>query len=313
MQLRKRHLAKGKPPLFLRRDAAVVLELIFVTLIATFTRERSWSGFALRFEGLKSTLGFLRVDEIVRGLRIAFGASSTVSDAKNVSATRTEHHIQVAREWLWGWKDDARLEGEENIVTALSSGSGAVLWVAHFSFNALASKKALHRRGFSVSHISRPEHGFSKSRFGIACLNPIRVIAERRYLRERIIIDRDAPFRTIQHARRRLESGGLVSITAGAWEGAQIAAADICGGRLDLSVGAPGLSFLTGAPLLPVYTVRETGSLEIRVVIGKPIPVPRNLSRAEAVYGAAKEFAARLEPYVCTYPFQWRDWDRLEA
>src|SRR5258708_1212711 len=86
----------------------------------------------------------------------------------------------------------------------MRAGRGAVLWVAHFSFNSLAAKKALHQAGFAVAHLSRPEHGFSTSRFGIAALNPIRVRTDRRFLADPIIADRPQPAKPMRRAHRRL-------------------------------------------------------------------------------------------------------------
>ena len=150
-----------------------------------------------------------------------------------------------------GWRLPIRLEGEERFRRALAGGKGAILWVAHFSSNALATKMALDRAGFRVWHISRPEHGFSKSRFGIRWLNPIRIRAERRHLAGRLEFDRAHPAKAMVAARRALRSGEIVSITAGAWEGRSLASAKLFGGSPRLAVGAPRLSLLTGAPAPP--------------------------------------------------------------
>ena len=134
---------------------------------------------------------------------------------------RSEHHLQVIREYLWGWSAPIDLVGAEQVAAALSVGRGAVIWVAHFSLSGLATKKAFDAAKFPVTHISRPEHGFSKSQFGIRFLNPIRVRAELRYLRGRIIIDHARPSSSVRAAKRLLEGNEIVSITAGAWEGDQ--------------------------------------------------------------------------------------------
>ncbi len=155
--------------------------------------------------------------------------------------------------------------------SALKDGRGAVLWVAHFCFNALATKKAFHEAGYSVSHMSRPEHGFSKSRFGVSVLNPIRVRTELRYLRDRIIIDRSKPTRSVRDASKRLAQNEIISVTAGAWEGARVAVVDVGGCALDLATGAPGLALMTGAALLPVITIRDDASGEIHVIVKERI------------------------------------------
>ena len=231
---------------------------------------------------------------ILRGLRLVLGEKADLDTAFRVAATRTEHHVQIVREFAFGWDAPLFLHGSENLQTALQGGRGAILWIAHFSFNALATKKALHSAGFVAYHLSRPEHGFSKSRFGIRFLNPIRVRAERRYLRDRIIIERTMPGRSLLHARKHLAANEIISITAGAWEGAQTATVSIVGCQLELSVGAPGLAHLTGAPLLPVYTapgIQPTARSTSRST--RRSNVDRSLPRDELALAAAQMFADR--------------------
>jgi lauroyl/myristoyl acyltransferase len=311
--VRLRPQRAAERPYFTGEDAWLLLELAGLAIVATFVPERHWAALSLRLVKLKARLGLFSPAAIQRGLRLVPGASTDPDDAFRIAATRIEHHLQILREALWGWSAPVRLVGGERIAEALAKGQGAVLWVAHFSFNALATKKALHSAGFEVSHLSRPEHGFSKSRFGIAFLNPIRVKAELKYLQSRIIIDRSRPGRSVQQARRRLEANRLISITAGAWEGLRVVTLSIHGCSLDLSTGAPALSHLTGATLFPVFTVRAPDKLEISVVIGEAIPIKPDPARTDAVLAASQEFADRLVRYVDTYPFQWRDWEKIRA
>ena len=204
-----------------------------------------------------------------------------------------------------------QLLGATHLDAALADGHGVVLWVAHFCFNALATKKALHLAGHRVWHLSRPEHGFSKSTLGIAALNPIRVRAEIGHLAGRIVFERDKPLAATLAAQRLLRKNGILSITAGAWEGGRLAQIDILGGSLELAVGAPGLARLTGAALLPVFTVRGEGEDTIRVIIESPLAVPAEGGMDEALQDAARQFGNRLENYVRRYPIEWRDWKNL--
>ena len=89
-----------------------------------------------------------------------------------------------------GWSPQITVTGTEHLHVALAAGRGAVLWVAPFVFAPLVAKRGLHQAGFSVHHLSRPSHGFSSTRLGMAVLNPIRTRIEDRYLAERITIPR---------------------------------------------------------------------------------------------------------------------------
>lgn len=310
-EVRTRKLETGERPLFTRDDASFLIEFPVLLGTAALVREERWRDVMFQLERLKSRIGRFSLDKIRRGLGFVRGDAGGPDDAIRIAATRSEHHIQIIRDYFFGWSAPTELSGAENVHNALAAGKGAVLWVAHFSFNSLASKKAMHQAGFQVSHLSRPEHGFSKSRFGIAVLNPLRVKAELRYLKGRIIIERTKPAAAVTRAQRELRDNGIVSITAGAWEGAKVATVEIKGCTLDLSTGAPGLAAMTGATLLPVFTVREAGERTIRVVVGEPIPTERGATRDEKVAIATQVFADRLTPYVDTYPIQWRDWEKI--
>ncbi len=287
MKITKRRMVPTRRPRFTTQDALFLLELPGLLLTATCVPERHWATVCFHLERLKARIGLFSPAAISRGLALMGRTGTGEETALQIAATRSEHHMQIVRERTLGWRAPLKVTGQEHISEALSNGRGAVLWIAHFSFNALASKKALYAAGFRVSHLSRPEHGFSKSRFGIAVLNPIRVGAELRYLRDRIIIDRNRPLSAVQQARRYLEANRIISITAGAWEGGQVASVEIGGCRLEIATGAPGLAYLTGAALLPVFTLRDSGTTEICVAVDAPILIDRNLERNTALLRAS--------------------------
>jgi lauroyl/myristoyl acyltransferase len=210
-----------------------------------------------------------------------------------------------------GWSATPLLEGAAHLDAALAKGRGAVLWVAHFCFHALATKKALRAAGYPVWHLSRPEHGFSKSRLGIALYNGIRTGAEREHLAGRIVFDRERPGAAGIAAMRVLRKNGILSVTAGDWEGQRLATVQLCGGTLDLAVGAPRLARISGATLLPVFTVRGKDEDTIRVIIGPALPVPQRGDADDALQNAARGFARALEHYVRGYPAEWREWKKL--
>jgi lauroyl/myristoyl acyltransferase len=108
---------------------------------------------------------------------------------------------------------------------------------------------------------------------------------------------------------RALKAGEVVSIVASATEGTEMVKGPIFGGRLSVAVGAPRLAGLTGAPLLPAFTVRDWEA-GFRIAIEAPIAMRRDLSTDERVAAATAEFLARSEPWVRRYPEQWRAWSK---
>ena len=79
-----------------------------------------------------------------------------------------------------------------------------------------------------------------------------------------------------------------------------------------MAVGAPRLARLSGAALLPVFTVRGADEQTIRVVIESALAVRSGGEADAALQSAAQAFGRVLESYVRRYPCEWRDWGRLE-
>jgi predicted LPLAT superfamily acyltransferase len=303
-------------PLFAKEDAVFCLELPFLGLISWLAPESSWKSLCYWLEFIKWKLGAFSpygVAEIFARTPVERKPDeSPLSFALRHAAIRSEHHLQILRSYRPdGWRAPIALEGEAHLRCALEAGNGAVLWVAHFGFNALATKVAVARAGFRIFHLSRPEHGFSKSRFGIRALNPIRVHAELPHLAGRIIIDRAHPAAAKIAAENVLRRNGIVSITAGAWEGRRVATAKLLGGTIELATGAPGFALACGAALLPVFTLRDEAKDAIRVVIDRPIVPPAGADKLESIDCMTQEFADRTEPFIRAHPEQWRDWKNL--
>ena len=230
--------------------------------------------------------------------------------AQDLKAAVYELRMQDLRAWRpGGWRPTMALEGEEHLKSALAAGRGAVLWVAPFVFNSGPTKIVLHQGGHRVSHLSSPQHGFSETRFGVKVLNRVRCIPEDRHLAERIVFDRNAPSSAMRRMLRALKAGEAVSIVAASTEGSEMVEGPIFGGRLRVAVGAPRLAALTGAPLLPVFTVRDPKA-GFRVIVEAPIAIGAGGSSDERCIAAAVEFLRRSEPWVRQFPEQWRAWSK---
>jgi lauroyl/myristoyl acyltransferase len=313
---RRKRAASGRPWVTLE-DAKLALALPLLWAFALTVPERRWRTLCHRLESIRASVNTRDLECVARAARRVVGGSHASFEGRafalEVAAGATEHNLQVLRSRSRsGWNPMLRLEGAAHLDSALAAGRGAVLWVANFCFNALATKKALHDAGYRLWHLSRPEHGFSRSTAGIALYNGIRTGAERQQLEGRIVFERDRPGAAAVAAMRVLAQNGILSITAGDWEGQRIAGIDVCGGKLQLAVGAPRLARLSGAALLPVFTVRGGDRQTIRVVVEPALAVPSGGEADAALQGAAQAFGRVLEGYVRRYPAEWRDWARLE-
>lgn len=312
----ERNLKAAERQAFTTDDALFLLEWPVLRFAAAAMPENRWADLAMRVERMKVRLGqpspAKRACAIRRALRLA-SLEEAEAIAWRTAAGRTEHHIQVMKVMsATGWAPEIRLEGEEHLKSALARSKGAILWVAHFCFSTQVTKMALKTGGYRVSHLSRPEHGFSKSQFGIRYLNPLRCNAELRYLDQRIVINRADPGGWLREAIGVLEDNRIVSITAGAWEGRRVARGSLLNSRFSLATGAPNLAQRTGARLLPVITTRITGSTVFRVKIGAPLVTDFD-DKLHAIHAATAGFLAELERAVLESPDQWRGWKYLEV
>jgi lauroyl/myristoyl acyltransferase len=207
-----------------------------------------------------------------------------------------------------GWRPDVRLEGREHLDRALGAGRGAIVWVAPFVFTPLVTKMVLHAAGYGLVHLSRLGHGYSPTRFGVRVLNPVRTRAEDRYLAERVVIGEGCSLgEAMRTLARRLAANRAASITVGA-QGVKTRAAPFLGGELRVATGAPNLALRTGAPLLPVFTVRDAPG-RFLTVIESPLQADQNLGRERATQDLVADLVARIEGHARRWPdqFHWHD------
>ena len=294
-----------------RKDLTFLAGLPFLALTSWLTDETAWHAIARKAADYSG--GILsrdpetimaRVSEVVGNRALTLPPSKI---SHELVANQTQTSIQVLRDHLPSrWRPSIEVIGEQHLKAALSRGNGAILWDSHFYFAGLVTKIGLHSIGYGLHHLSRREHGFSSTWFGMKFLNPIRTSVERRYIRERLVMPVDDPGSALGVLDERLKQNAVVSITVRGWA-RQPVKAPFLDGWLAVAPGAPVLAWKTGARLIPVFTVRpEIG--RYRIVLGSPIDVRRDRSREEAVSLAAAEYTKRLERFVLDYPGQWIDW-----
>jgi lauroyl/myristoyl acyltransferase len=317
VRLVDREVQIPKRPAIEAADIRLTALLPIYAAIAWFVSASHWHGLMRRLASIdaKGSLSTITRGIDASGLEARLpGGKEEIAGELNVN--RLESYVQYLRDYRpGGWRAPISIDNEIALRRGLEAGRGVILWVGHFVFNGLPLKKALGQAGYSVHHLSRPEHGFSSSRYGIKVLNPVRSHIEERYLAQRVMIERGAEHRAIREAHRLLSKGEIISITAGHWEGKRIAYAPIGNAGLPISIGAPSLANSTGATLLPLFIARDrpTGDAGFRVIVGDPIDCSQANSRDESVRAAVGDFARQLVPLVQKYPDQWRGWKYLTA
>ncbi len=78
-------------------------------------------------------------------------------------------------------------------------------------------------------------------------------------------------------------------------------------GTVTIATGAPDLAYATGAPVLPVFVVRdETGAFV--VTVEPPLKIAAGASRRESSERVVRQYLERLAHYVARHPGQWLGW-----
>jgi glycosyltransferase involved in cell wall biosynthesis/predicted LPLAT superfamily acyltransferase len=211
-----------------------------------------------------------------------------------------------------GWRPQIAIFGEEHVTDALEAGRGAILWDAQFGGHNLITKMALATSGWPPVQLSLPSHGFSDSRFGVRFLNPIRTRVENRYLAERVLLEEaDTGASTVVGAMRsvvqRLRSNALVTITAFEGVNAQrLVTTPFLGSSISLPTGPVSLAAISGAPLLPVFTLRTgPGRYEVHI---EPALEVQSRARRQDPSAAIESYVHLLEGYVKRNPSLWMGW-----
>ena len=310
--LHERDLGPSSPPLFSADDRRFLATAPYLLTAAASASQTRWRECARRLHNASAN-----ADRKQPALwaEIAGNLDSNEADLGSIIAqsdiNATENLIHVIHSLLYrNWSPEVAVTGGGQLDDALANGRGAVLWVAHFAFSSLITKLALRRAGYPITHISRPEHGVSKSRFGIGCLNRFRTWAENRHLIGRIVHQRARPDLTRSAALETLANNGILSVTVGAWEGRHLATGDVLGARYTVSTGAAAFAFMSGAQLLPVFTTRRPDGLSYDLVIGEPLGETARSSLDEFLLSSAADLFSSHESVIRSAPDQWRSWKK---
>ena len=291
-------------------DLAIFLGMPFLSALALMTDDEGWNAFARNVVAGANAIISRSPESLARRMR-EIGATphmriSAEDAAREVAANEILTTIQILRDSLPGrWRPAIEIAGEEHLISALDRGKGAILWDSHFYGASLVTKMGLYRCGYRLRHLSRREHGFSSTRFGMAVLNPVRIRSEERYLAERIV-PAENPGGVLAELATHLGENRIVNITVRG-EAARPVETSFFEGRLRIAPGAPVLAWNSKAVLIPVFTTC-TGAGRYCVRLDRPIELDEFSTRGEAVLGAAEDYARRLEKIVADKPGQWIEW-----
>ncbi len=232
---------------------------------------------------------------------------------RELYAGRFAAHMDVVRGLLLAPDVRVTCRGLPQLDAALTQGRGVVLWISDFVSAGDVIKLALAKAGYPLVHLSRPEHGFTTSAFGIKFLNPLRIKYECAYLTERVVFDRMNPEAATSRLLDRLHAGGIISIMASMHEGRTLADLPFLEGRIKFAVGALRLARKSGAAVIPVFVLRDRKSKDsFDVIFATPLIIPSGPPEAEAVLAGACAYRDQLEIVVRNSPESWVGWRRAD-
>jgi lauroyl/myristoyl acyltransferase len=204
------------------------------------------------------------------------------------------------------WHPHIHLVGTGHLQKALEGGRGAILWVTDTVFSTLVAKMALHDAGYQAYQLSRSQHGFSMSPFGVRFLNPIWTGVEDQFIAGRVVIKGDTAADGLSILRERLAANKVVIIVV-VPQAHKFAWVTLLRDLFPIPTGPIRFARTTGAPLLPVFTVaRDDGGFEVS--IHEPLCSPAAPADDESI---AYAFAKQLEAFVDDHPEQWNGWQWL--
>jgi lauroyl/myristoyl acyltransferase len=299
-------------PLIVWADIAVLLWLCVGFITAPLPRALRWRVcmLAARFSGWTHRARAAR-------RRVVWMTKIPERDAyrvvRELYAGRFAGYLDVVRGLLFAPDFRIRFSGLSRLEDALAQGRGVVLWISDFVSAGDVSKVALAKAGFPLVHLSRPEHGFTVSAFGMRFLNPLRIRFERAYLAERVVFERMNPAPATARLLDKLRAGSLVSIMATNHEGRALADLPFLKGRITFAVGALRLARKAGAAVVPVFVLRDRDADDVfDIILAPALEIPSGRPEAEALLAAAGAYRDQLEAVVREHPQSWGAWRRAD-
>ena len=307
---------KIKRPFIELRDIPYCFILPPLALIAWVTPQRHWQAVCTRLVDI-FLLGpdyfgkplLQRVEATLRGLEIKYSPREIArSYVTNKLLLQFEYYQELRGGKL---RSKVELTGRSYLEAALGERLGAIVWVTPACSSDFLVKKCFAEQGFALSHLSDLTHGYSASRFGRRFINGINRYVEDKYLKDRIVLDRNAPTNPIRELERRVKMNEIVSVTAVENKGGRSLRLPMFAGSLYLGAGAIITAYNTGSPLLPVFMRRKANGNYL-VEIKPPVAVQSDLPREDAIANALNAFAKLLEAHVLEVPDQWYGWTHMK-
>jgi lauroyl/myristoyl acyltransferase len=187
---------------------------------------------------------------------------------------------------------EPRFAGRDRLVAARALGRGTIVVTGHLGFWQLGPF-LLERHGFGVPVMAMAEEPNAR----------VQEFEQQLRSRFRIVYTTGSPFALLELASV-LREGGTVAMHLDRHTGGASVILPFCGRLAAFPVGPATLARATGAPLVPVFMIRE-GATGFASLVEEPYQVPRTADRDADVRRATEHIVSIYESYVLRYPHQW--------
>jgi KDO2-lipid IV(A) lauroyltransferase len=208
--------------------------------------------------------------------------------------------------------DHVAPESLERVQEALRARRGAILFESSAFGHRARAKQILRRHGIAVHTVHIEQHmwglpGQGQTHCRRRYLRPMLEKWEKEYVAEIVYLPESA---SLGYARRLLSilgDNGVACISGDGNAGKKYVELEFLGQPKAFTTGAVSLARVTGAPLLPIFCVREPDQ-NYRLIIETPLQLSDGADRERSLADGMAQYAQVLESYVRQYPGQYRNW-----
>lgn len=247
----------------------------------------------------------------IRNLHIAFGQEKSEEEMRSIARKNFQNLGMMAVEFfripgmdMETYKRKVAVEGLDKALKVLEENRGALLLLGHFgNWELMALMSKIIKKSILV--IAKPiKQNPWMDRWIIG-------------IRKEIGLEVIPPVNATQKVVQALSRNQIVGIlfdqrgkrSKGVW-------ADFFGRKVPTTAGLAMMAIRSGAPVLPVFMVRE-GFSKHRLIIRDPIDLTQTGDFKKDVEGHTQIFNQTLESIIREYPDQWlwihRRWERRES
>lgn len=199
-------------------------------------------------------------------------------------------------------------KGLEHLNQVLLNGKGCILVHGHFG-PAQLPLFALGLKGYNINQLGLPsDEGLSlvgkkvafKIRQVYEGMIPARIVSAESFLRPLF---------------KQLETNGILMMTGDGTGGDKFVGkfmpVKFFNQEVLFPTGYAALSLKTGAPILPLFTIRKRFN-RFEAIIGKPFQIENTFDNQNSMIQIIKQFVKLFEEHVQKYPCHWHFWDKFE-